>query len=567
VPARATDYWHYRQLAWPRGVGRSDAPMNPCPLPASVAHRTVPDLLEAVAERVGDRTALIAPSLVTGGEETLTYAELRGRAARLASALAAGGVGRGDRVGILVGNDGAAEAHVAYHAAHRLGAISVPLNTRYVRRELTFVLEFVRPAAVVFAPEFAGLLGELRPALGGALLLEIADAPQLGRSFAAALDGGDPDHVRTPVAETDDADWIFTSGTTGNPKAVALTHGNSIACGHQAVPLWGLDETSVYQSFAPFFTSTGCHTNLLACLVAACTYVVEPEFSVDGTLERMARHGTTSTFLISSVLQLIFARRTPEEIAALRFPALRRVCYGAQPYGPAFYERVWREIGQGWNVELVNVYGLTEGGTSGLMLSDADHPEALRRVGAHGLSIGRTTFHPWAEHTILAEDGAPVAPGAIGELCLRGPSTMSRYVREEDATGEVLRGGWLHTGDMACSDADGFVFFVDRSKQIIRRGGLNISSAEVEGVLAEHPGVAEAAAVPLANPVLGEDVRGVVVAASDPPPTEAELIAYCAERLADYKVPVRIDFLDALPRNAMNRVMKGVLIGEDGALR
>jgi acyl-CoA synthetase (AMP-forming)/AMP-acid ligase II len=520
------------------------------PLPASVAHRTVPDLLDAAATARPGHVALIAESLEAGGEVAVTYAELRVRAARLAATLAGGGVRQGDRVGIMVDNSGAIEAHVAYHAAHRLGAIAVPLNTRYVQRELAYVLDFVAPAAVVVAPAFAAVLDA---ALGDAtpLRLTIGSDP---------LDAGPAGHPRAPSREDDDADWIFTSGTTGHPKAVAVTHGASVACGIQAVPLWGLDASSVYQSFAPFFTSTGCHTNLLACLVAQCTYVVEPAFDADATPARMARHGTTSAFLISSVLQLIFTRRTPAEIGALRFPALRRVCYGAQPYGPAFYERVWREIGEGWDVELTNVYGLTEGGTSGLMLTPEDHPEALRRIGPDGLSIGRTTFHPWIEHAVLGEDGAPAAPGVMGELCLRAPSVMSRYVRDPEATAKAFRhDGWLATGDMATVDDAGFVFFVDRGKQIIRRGGLNISSAEVEGVLAEHPGILEAAAVPLPNPVLGQDVRGVVVAATDPPPTEAELRAWCAEHLADYKVPTRIDFVDALPRNAMNRVIKSVL--------
>ncbi|QEC48081.1 acyl--CoA ligase [Baekduia soli] len=540
--------------------------MSQRPLPASVAERTVPDLLDARAADRADHPAILASSLLTGTEVARTYAQLRDDAARLSASLAAAGVGKGDRVGILLANDGAAEAILTYHAVHRLGAINVPLNTRYVARELAFVLEFVAPAAIVFAPAYAGLLSELQPSLGDAVLIEVADEPVLGASLAQALDDGDPGHPRTTVGELDDADWIFTSGTTGNPKAVGLTHAESVACGHQSVPLWGLDATSVYQGFAPFFTSTGCHTNQLAALVAGCTYVIDTEFDVRGTLERMERYGTTSIFLISAVLQLIFARLTKEEIAALRFPALRRVCYGAQPGPASFYRRVWEEIGQGWGVEVVNVYGLTEGGTSGMMLINDDHPEALQRLGANGMSIGRTTFHPWIEHTVLAEDGTPAAVGEPGELCLRGPSSMSRYVRDEEASRLALRDGWLHTGDMALIDDAGFVFFVDRSKQIIRRGGLNISSAEVEGVLGEHPGILEAAAVPMPNPVLGEDVRGVVVASTDPPPTEAELIAWCRERLADYKVPARVDFLDALPRNAMGRVMKGLLTGEDGAL-
>ncbi|MEN3279365.1 MAG: hypothetical protein V7607_505 [Solirubrobacteraceae bacterium] len=536
------------------------------PLPAEIAQRTVRDLLDHQAAHNPQRTAVIAESMVSGAEERLTYAGLRDGAQRLAAVLAAAGVGRGDRVAILLTNEAGAEAHTAYHASHRIGAINVPLNTRYVERELAYALEFTAPAAIVFEPRFAEVLGRLRATLAGALLLEVADAPALGTSLAAAMAAAAPAPRAVKLSEDDDADWIFTSGTTGKPKAVALTHGASVACGHQATNVWGLDGESVYQSFAPFFTSSGCHTNLLACLAAGCAYVVEREFDVRGTLERMARHGTTSAFLISSVLALMFARLTPEEWAAIDLPKLRRVVYGAQPMGPAFYERVWREVGQAWDVELVNVYGLTEGGTSGIILTDEDHPEALKRIGSYGLSIGRTPFAPWVDYAVLGLDDAPVAPGDVGELCLRGPSTMSRYVRDPEATEATLRGGWLRTGDMAIVDDAGFVYYVDRAKQIIRRGGLNISSAEVEGVLEEHPGVAEVAAVPMPNDVLGEDVRAVVVASGDPPPTAEELIAFCRERLADYKVPRRIDFIDALPRNAMGRVMKPALTGQGAAL-
>jgi acyl-CoA synthetase (AMP-forming)/AMP-acid ligase II len=540
--------------------------MTTLELPSTITERTVPALLDAQADRIGPRTALIAHSLLSGGERRMTYAELRDSADRLAGALAQAGVERGDRVGILLDNDGAIEAHVTYHASHRLGAINVPLNTRYVERELAEVLAFVAPAAIVFAPRFAELLGRLRGSLGSAVLLEATTAePRLGGSLAEALDAA-PIAARVEVGEHDEADWILTSGTTANPKAVALGHAGSVACGHQAVPVWDIDGDSVYMSFAPFFTSTGSHTNLLASLAAGCTYVIEPAFDVRDTLERIVRHEVTSTFLVNSVLQLLFARLTAEEIAACAFPSLRRICYGAQSAPPEFFPRVWREIGQGWGVELVNVYGLTEGGTSGIVLTPEDHPVALERIGPYGLSIGRTSFHPWVEHTVLDDHDRPAAVGEVGEICLRGPSTMLRYVGDEDETARALRGGWLHSGDMATVDDDGFLYFVDRDKQFIRRGGLNISSAEVEGVLSGHPGVFEVAVVPMPNPVLGEDVRAVVVAAGAPPPDEAELIAFCAQRLADYKVPRRIDFVDALPRNAMNRVLKRALTGAGDAL-
>lgn len=533
---------------------------------------TVAALLARRVELRGDATALIAPSLTApdeaGRAETfLTFAELRERAGRMASVLREAGVGPGDRVGILLDNDGATEAQVTYHASHLLGAINVPLNTRYVARELEYVLGFIEPRAVVFGSAHAERLAALRETIADATLLEAGSgAPALGRPLGELLDAAAPLADPVPLDPDQDADWIFTSGTTGNPKAVGLTHRGSVACGYQTVGAWGLEPDSVYQSFAPFFTSTGCHSNPLSCLAAGCAYVIEAEFDVRASLDRIERHGVTSTFLINSVLSLILERRTREELDAYDFSALRRVCYGAQPSSPAFYHRIREEIGEAWGVELVNIYGLTEGGTTGIYLSDADHPEAMKRIGPYGISIGRNGFRDWVEWTVLREDDdEPAAPNEVGELCVKGPSTMSRYVGRPEETERALRGGWLHTGDSAMEDEDGFLFFVDRNKQMIRRGGLNISSAEVEGVLLEHPGVIEVAVVPLPNSVLGSDVRGVVVPA-DPPPTAEELIAFCAERLADYKVPTQIDFIDALPRNGMNRVMKGVLTGERESL-
>lgn len=536
-------------------------------LPAEIPHRTVRALLDWRAETVPTRTALIAHSLVSGEEERVDYASLRRESIRVAGALAAVGVGTGDRVGIMLGNNGALESHLLYHASHWLGAINVPVNTRYVARELAYVLEFIAPTALIYDGRFAPVLESLGDLLAGITLLEISATPQLGAGYAELVSQPRPDPAPAPLDEHDIADWIFTSGTTGNPKAVGLPHAHSVACGYQAVPVWGLDETSVYQSFAPFYTSTGCHTNLLACVVAGCTYAVEPDFDVDATLERMRRYGTTSTFLINSALAMIFHRRGETALVDGDFPALRRICWGGQASGPEFARRLYT-VAVRMGIELTNVYGLTESGNAGIMLIPSDHAEAMRRAGPDGISIGRTPFHPWVEHAVLREDGTLTAVGETGQLCLRGPSIMPGYVDDPAGSAEMLRHGWLYTGDVCRVDEAGFVYFVDRSKQMIRRSGLNISSAEVEGVLLSHPGIAEAAVVPRPNPVLGEDVRAVVIAsaAPAPAPTEAEVRAFCAERLADYKVPSVVEFVDALPRNGMGRVVKGALTGQRGLL-
>lgn len=528
------------------------------PLPGAVTARTVPELLRAAVDAAPRRAATIAHSLIEGGEVTLTYAELAERSARLAAVLGERGVGRGDRVAILLANDGAIEAHVAYHATLRLGAINVPVNTFYVERELEYALRAIGPAAVVFAPDFADTLrtagGERLPAL-----LEVAEEPRLGEPFARLLEACGENAPAADLDETDEADWLFTSGTSGHPKTVALTHANAVACGHEAREVWGLGGDSVYQNSSPFFTSTGCHTNLQACLAAACTFVVDPEVDAAAIVERANRHGTTSLFVLTAILAILFRRLDEGRLDALELERLERLVYGGQTMPRSFHERIERHFEHEREVELATIYGLTEGGTSGIWLTPGDHAEAVRRHGSYGLSIGRNGWNSWIEHRIADPDGADVEPGEVGEIWLRAPSVMARYVDDERATREALDGGWLHTADMATVDDEGFVFFVDRGSSMIRRGGMNIAAAEVEAVVLSHPAVTDAAVVGKPNPVLGEDVHLVAVLGPDADADEDELMRFCREHLADYKVPRSASFMDALPRNAMGKLSRAEL--------
>lgn len=535
------------------------------PLPPELRERTVRDLLKRNAEDRPGTTALVGPSQA-GGEDRFTYSELASRSARLARGLQEHGVGKGERVAILLDQARTIEAHVAYHASHRIAAVNVPLNTRYVARELAYVLRFCDPRAIVFSPRFAPVLQELRATTPDAFLIEASAEPALGDSMVSLLEG-DELAEPVPLGEDDDADWIFTSGTTGNPKAVALSHANSVACGYQSQRLWGLDEGSVYQSFAPFFTSTGCHTNLLACLAAGCTYLVEPEFDAWETLRRIERHGTTSIFLISGVIQLILERVGEAALEKeLDLSSLRRIAYGGQPMSKPFYERVEEVFGRRLGLELVHLWGLTEGGTAGTLLPPELHAHAVEKAGEHGLSIGNQGFNEWVRFRVAREDDSDADPGEVGEIRLRGPSIMDRYASDAEATRDALKGGWLHTGDMGMLDEEGLLYFVDRKKQMIRRGGLNISSAEVEAVVMEHPAVAEVAVVARPNPILEQEPKAFVVLKEGHDASAQEIIEFCRERLADYKVPVEAEFIDALPRNAMGRVMKHALTGEGAAL-
>jgi acyl-CoA synthetase (AMP-forming)/AMP-acid ligase II len=457
-------------------------------LPTSVAERTVPQMLAAAVEQAGDRTALIAHSQISGREAKLSYRELSEAARRLAAILAERGVRRGDRVAILMDNDGAAEAHVAYHASHHLGAINVPINTLYVQRELDYASSFDDPAAIVFGSRFADVVAGLDLPRRPALLEATGGSPGAGEALGPLLERFDPHPSPAQAAEHDDADWIFTSGTTGHPKAVALTHANCVACGHQASRVWGLGPDSVYQNSSPFFTSTGCHTNLLPCLASRCAFVVDPEVDAQAIFDRAVRHGTTSMFALTAILAILLRRLDEGRLASLDAPSLRRLTYGGQTMPRSFHERLEQELTERRGVELSVVYGLTEGGTSGIWLVPEDHDEAVRRHGSYGLSIGRNGWNDWVAHRVVDEDGNDITPGEVGEIWLRAPSVMSRYVDDEEATARALSGGWLHTGDMATVDEAGFVYFVDRSKSMIRRGGINIAAAEVEAVAPRPPG-------------------------------------------------------------------------------
>jgi acyl-CoA synthetase (AMP-forming)/AMP-acid ligase II len=531
-------------------------------LPSFIDERIVPDLLQKNVRLYPKKVALIAHSNIYG-DHSLTYQELNDESARLAKALYKKGIRKGDRIGILLENTSAIEAHITYHAAHKIGAINVPLNTRYVARELAYVVQFSNIKALVFGPQSMSVLSSIKPEISTQLFLEVSKNPSLGESFYDFY-FEEEKMDQMPLVETDDADWIFTSGTTGNPKAVALTHANSVACGYQSKELWGITDKSIYQNSAPFYTSTGIHTNLLACLAAGCTYVIEPEFHAFETLKRIEKYKTTSIYLISGVIQLIFDR---VDLNQIDISSLTRICYGGQMMSKEFYEKVESEFGEKRGIELVHLYGLTEGGTCGTMLLPEEHRQKVKEMGSYLLSIGKQGFNDWIKIRIVNENDHDVKPLEMGEICLRSPSVMSRYVDNPDATNNVLQNGWLHTGDIGTIDEKGFIYYIDRIKQMIRRGGLNISSAEIEGILMEHPAIQENAVIPIPNPILGQEVKAVVVLKPNQQATEKEIIQYCRKYLSDYKVPVQVEFLDKLPRNAMGRVLKGILKGEQSSLQ
>jgi acyl-CoA synthetase (AMP-forming)/AMP-acid ligase II len=523
------------------------------PFPEEARASTVPELLALAVAEAGDRTAVIAPGASGEEEAELTYAGLEESAARVAGGFAASGLGRGERIGFLLSNHSSIEAQIAMHAAYRIGAIVVAINVRSTPGDVAWCLEETGCSAVLYEASEAEKVAE---ATAGRSLLMVPVGPidrgktdgETGWSWlveqdpveAITLDGDDP------------ACWVFTSGTTGYPKTVSHTHRNCVASGLQIAEAWDLHPGDVYLNGHPFFTASGTITSPMAALWSQSTHVIEAGFSVEGTLGRVERLKATNVFWMTPALALLFAS---DQLEKADLSSVRRVLYGGQAMPREFHLQVNDVLEQGRGIELVHMIGQSEAGPSGLMLDPEFHRERLGAVGNRGYSLKHTRY------ALLDSEGREVGPGEEGELCFRTPSIMQGYVGKPDATREAIHGGWLHTGDLCRYDEDRFVYFVDRMKDVIRRGGINIASAEIENVMRRCEDVADVAAIPAPHEVLGETVKVVIVRREGSALDEEKVREFAVANLADYKVPKYVEFIDELPRNDMGKVTKNKLRG------
>ena len=334
--------------------------------------RTVPELLDRVARDAPDRVALIAAS--QGNIDCLrhtTYAEMADTARRVAGGLEGLGARQGDRIGILLDTTSATETHISYHAAHRLGAINVPLNTRYVHRELASALSLARVGFIIYDDRFSERVEQALEMLEHEVrLVRVGGSTGSPHTSWEDVLASEPLNTTAALSGRSDADWIFTSGTTGNPKAACFTHEACVACGLGVADAWSLRPDDVYQSSSPFFTSTGSHTNLLGALTAGCTYLIDPDTSLEGFLERAEKHESAVCFLVTSLVKLLVDEHR-EELTKLK--KMRRIVYGGMAMPAEVHRRIQSTLANDLGVELMHLMGLTEGGPTGLCLDPKDH--------------------------------------------------------------------------------------------------------------------------------------------------------------------------------------------------
>lgn len=481
------------------------------------------------AERPADAFAMLADhagseaDAVVDGPLRLSHAALHRAAAGLSGALAARGLRRGDRVGLLMENRAAFA--VAVVACLRSGLVAVPVGARSQ------------------GPEIAHMLGDsgARVVLHDAALAErLPPGPDAVEIDALAPAEPPPP---SPGAEEDTAVILYTSGTTGRPKGAMLTHLGLVHSALHYRHAFGLGPADRSLMAVPQSHVTGLVANLLAILGAGGTLLVMRRFEVPGFLDLARSERMTHTLMVPAMYELLLRRA---DLSAAGLEAWRVGAYGGAPMPEATIARLAAALP---NLALANAYGATETTSPATIMPPGDT--------TRGASVGRVV--PCGTLRITDEAGRDRPPGEPGEIRIGGPMVVPGYWGDAEATARAFEGGEWRSGDVGALDAEGFVRVLDRLKDVINRGGHKVWSAEVEGVLAAHDAVAEAAVISIPCPVLGERVHAVVVPHGAAPDPEA-LRAHCAARLADYKVPEAFAIrAEPLPRNPGGKVVKATL--------
>ncbi|MEU8318953.1 acyl-CoA synthetase [Nonomuraea sp. NPDC048881] len=490
---------------------------------------TIGDLLRRSAARFPAKTAVIY------GNVRQSYADLDLEVNRTANALAARGVAKGDRFALFSHNNHAFV--VAYFALARLGAISVPINFMLGPREVAYILEH-SGATGMLAEE--ALLPVAEAAAGPAVRVRgVIGAAEGWESFSTWR--GDDAEPQVEIAADDPIQLMYTSGTESRPKGATLSSGSLLAQYVSCVVDGEMSSDDVEVHALPLYHCAQLHCFLTPGIYLGATNLILPGADPASILATIEGERATKLFCPPTVW-----------IALLRHPdfdrrdlsSLRKGYYGASIMPVEVLKEISARLP---DVRLFNFYGQTEMAPLATILRPE---EQLTRLG----SAGRPALN--VETRIVDDEDRPVAPGVVGEIVHRSPHAMLGYWNDPDKTAEAFRGGWFHSGDLGVMDADGYLSVVDRKKDMIKSGGENVASREVEEVIYQHPAVAEAAVFGVPDERWIEAVTAAVVLREGAGLTAAELNAFLRERLASFKTPKNVVFVDALPKNASGKVLK-----------
>ncbi len=508
------------------------------------------ELLESRTNATPDKAFLFSEA----DGRRFTYAEFDEAVNRSSRMLAAHGVTKGDAVSLLLPNS--AEYIIAYFACWKLGALAGPVNSLFRAQEIAYVISNSEAKALLVHPEFESTIKSIRAELPHlSSIIRFDNEAQATREFAAVelehygqdgtlprLPRRGPGHARaSAIEEDDDAIIIYTSGTTGKPKGCLLSHGNVIANARQISRWLGFTENDRLLSVMPLFHMNAVSVTTMAALYAGGSTVVTPKFSASRFWKIVSDYQVTSFGSVATMLSMLLSSYPDGVPEGLKADQLRFAMCGSAPV-PA---EVLKRFEETFHCLVVEGYGLSES----TCRSTFNPPNERRRPGSCGMPIGN-------EMKVVDDDDREMPDGTLGEIVLRGENILKGYYKNPEATASAFRNGWFHTGDIGYRDADGFFYIVDRKSDMIIRGGENIYPREIDEVLYQHPAVAAAATIGVPDPLYGEEVAAFIVGKEGMNVSEAELISFCRERLADYKCPKTIRIVAEIPKGPTGKLLK-----------
>jgi len=502
-------------------------------------------LLSNSAHKYPERLAVISD------EGRWTYQAFNKRTNRLAGAMLNAGLKKGDRIAILLHNS--SYFVEAYFAAVKIGLVVTPVNFRFTSREIDYILNDAQPLLLIYGPEFENTLQSVRDRL---VSVRNFVSPQnsvtaLAMDYENFLAGGRSNiaSATSQVSENDPCQLMYTSGTTGKPKGATLTHRNVLW--NLFNTIWAREDKAGERAIivGPLYHTAALNNHLTIQIALGGTSIVIRKFEPESLLKTIEREKAT---IVSGAPALYNMLLQHPRAHMYDTRSITKCTSGSDKLPMEIKKKLLKFFP---NIKGVyDVYGLTEASPGITILNAAD---SLRKDG----SVGKIL--PFLDVRIVDEDNNSLPPGEVGELICRGPNVMQGYHRNLRATTESLKKGWLYTGDLARMDDEGFVYIVDRKKEMIVSGGENIYPREIEEVLIRHPAVADVAVIGIPHPTWGETVKAVVALREGYSIDEQEVIDFCKKNLASYKKPTTVAFVPAIPRNPSGKALKR-LLREDG---
>ncbi|MBI3952149.1 MAG: long-chain fatty acid--CoA ligase [Acidobacteria bacterium] len=501
-------------------------------------------LFELRREQFSDKVFLFSEL----GGWTLSYQQIDRLVNQTANLLKACGVGKGNTVSLLLSN--CVEYVLFYFACWKLGALAGPINAHLKGPEITYILNNSEAVVLATQASFWPALQSIRSELECLDRVILIDERVEGTIDYRSEVSRESDQLSpTDLDQDDEAIIIYTSGTTGKPKGVLLTHRNLVANARQIAEWLKFDYDDRFLCIMPLFHMNAVAVTTLAPLYVGASMVLSAKFSASRHWQTISDYGVTTFGSVATMLSMLLNTYPDGIPAGLDTSRLKFAMCGSAPVPVPVMEQFEARF----HCPAIEGYGLSES----TCRSTFNPPDARRRLGSVGLPIGN-------EMKIFDDADRELPPGQIGEIVLRGENIMKGYYKNPDATRQAFRSGWFHTGDVGYRDEDGFFYVVDRKSDMIIRGGENIYPREIDEVLYQHPAVKDAATIGVPDELYGEEVKAFVVLKDGMSCAEDELIAFCRARLADYKCPKTIQFLDDIPKGPTGKLLKRELAKNSG---